>query len=409
MRAALAQHARATARRGRARARAAAAMAGAPAAPSRRCRARPASGAGPAAGGGWRRRRRGMRAILAACRGDASGRVHRTPGNSAPASLRYPVAMRTDPIERLLRGLYSAALYLLVPVTVYHLIWRGFRQREYFQRWNERYAVYRRRTPHARARSGCTRSRWARSTPPRRWSTRCARPHPDLQLLVTTITPTGSARVRALWGDAVEHVYLPYDLPGAVARFLAHFRPRAGADHGNRVVAEPAVRLPRPRHPDLHPQRAPVGALAARLPRAGAAGRRARCARCARVLRAVARRCASASCASARAPRRWSRPATSSSTSPCPTALPAFVAQFRAHAGARPVWIAASTHEDEEAAVIAIHRRLRARWPGPAAAVGAAPSGALPRRWRPGRATPAGASPTRRADALAAAATTRCS
>jgi 3-deoxy-D-manno-octulosonic-acid transferase len=37
--------------------------------------------------------------------------------------------MRTDPIERLLRGLYSAALYVLVPVTVYHLIWRGFRQR----------------------------------------------------------------------------------------------------------------------------------------------------------------------------------------------------------------------------------------------------------------------------------------
>ena len=49
--------------------------------------------------------------------------------------------MPTDPIERLLRGLYSAALYLLLPVTVYHLIWRGFRQREYFQRWDERYAV----------------------------------------------------------------------------------------------------------------------------------------------------------------------------------------------------------------------------------------------------------------------------
>ena len=59
-----------------------------------------------------------------------------------------------------------------------------------------------------------------------RWSTRCARAVPDLRLLVTTITPTGSERVRALWGDAVEHVYLPYDLPGAVGRFLAHYRPR---------------------------------------------------------------------------------------------------------------------------------------------------------------------------------------
>ena len=51
--------------------------------------------------------------------------------------------MQADPIERVLRGLYSAALYLLLPITLYHLIWRGFRQREYFQRWNERYAVYR--------------------------------------------------------------------------------------------------------------------------------------------------------------------------------------------------------------------------------------------------------------------------
>ncbi|HUH90004.1 MAG TPA: 3-deoxy-D-manno-octulosonic acid transferase, partial [Lysobacter sp.] len=50
--------------------------------------------------------------------------------------------MRTDLIERLLRGLYSTALYLLVPLTVYHLIWRGFRQPAYFQRWNERYARY---------------------------------------------------------------------------------------------------------------------------------------------------------------------------------------------------------------------------------------------------------------------------
>ena len=46
--------------------------------------------------------------------------------------LRYPVRMRADLTERVLRGLYSAALYVLVPITLYHLIWRGFRQRAYF-------------------------------------------------------------------------------------------------------------------------------------------------------------------------------------------------------------------------------------------------------------------------------------
>ena len=46
-----------------------------------------------------------------------------------------------------------------------------------------------------------------------------------------------------------------------------------------------------------------------------------------------------------------------------PTRVPAFVAGFRERIGARPVWVAASTHADEEAAVIAIHQRLRTRWP----------------------------------------------
>jgi 3-deoxy-D-manno-octulosonic-acid transferase len=36
---------------------------------------------------------------------------------------------------------------------------------------------------------------------------------------------------------------------------------------------------------------------------------------------------------------------------------------FRARVGVRPIWIAASTHVEEEAVVIAIHRRLRERWP----------------------------------------------
>ncbi|PJK06797.1 hypothetical protein CO612_01455 [Lysobacteraceae bacterium NML71-0210] len=50
--------------------------------------------------------------------------------------------MKKTLTEHLLRGLYSAVLYALVPVTIYHLIWRGFRQSAYFQRWGERYGHY---------------------------------------------------------------------------------------------------------------------------------------------------------------------------------------------------------------------------------------------------------------------------
>jgi len=49
--------------------------------------------------------------------------------------------------------------------------------------------------------------------------------HPELGILVTTLTPTGSGRVVELLGGRVTHVYLPYDYPGAVKRFLNHFNP----------------------------------------------------------------------------------------------------------------------------------------------------------------------------------------
>ncbi len=39
------------------------------------------------------------------------------------------------------------------------------------------------------------------------------------------MTPTGSDRVKAIHGDTVFHVYAPYDLPGAINRFLDRVRP----------------------------------------------------------------------------------------------------------------------------------------------------------------------------------------
>ncbi len=50
---------------------------------------------------------------------------------------------------------------------------------------------------------------------------------PDDTFLVTTMTPAGSARVKSLLGEAVEHCYAPYDYPWAVSRFLRRVRPRA--------------------------------------------------------------------------------------------------------------------------------------------------------------------------------------
>jgi 3-deoxy-D-manno-octulosonic-acid transferase len=48
----------------------------------------------------------------------------------------------------------------------------------------------------------------------------------DHQLLITTTTPTGSDRVKALFGDRVAHVYFPYDLPDVIKRFIKRVNPQ---------------------------------------------------------------------------------------------------------------------------------------------------------------------------------------
>ena len=50
--------------------------------------------------------------------------------------------------------------------------------------------------------------------------------HPELPITVTCMTPTGSERIQALFGESVQHCYLPYDLPWAAARFLDRVQPR---------------------------------------------------------------------------------------------------------------------------------------------------------------------------------------
>jgi 3-deoxy-D-manno-octulosonic-acid transferase len=49
--------------------------------------------------------------------------------------------------------------------------------------------------------------------------------HPHWQWIITTTTPTGSERVKAVFGGSVFHVYAPYDLPLFLAGFLRRTNP----------------------------------------------------------------------------------------------------------------------------------------------------------------------------------------
>ena len=51
--------------------------------------------------------------------------------------------------------------------------------------------------------------------------------NPSTHITITTTTATGSARVNAIFGDSVQHFYLPFDLPFSMNRLLKRVQPKA--------------------------------------------------------------------------------------------------------------------------------------------------------------------------------------
>ncbi len=124
------------------------------------------------------------------------------------------------------RLLYTLAVFALLPWALLHLLWRGRRQPEYLEHWRERFGHFA-----ARAAGNVI---WIHAVSV--GETRAAQPlvaalrarYPNHRLVISHMTPTGRATSAVLFGDTVEGIYLPYDTPGAVARFLDHFRPTLG-------------------------------------------------------------------------------------------------------------------------------------------------------------------------------------
>jgi 3-deoxy-D-manno-octulosonic-acid transferase len=264
--------------------------------------------------------------------------------------------------RRLLLAFYSALLWLLVPITLYHLVWRGLRQREYLLRWSERYAQL---------------DSLPELAPGALWvhavsvgEVNAAIPlvnalrkrYPKRPLLITTITPTGSARVRALWSDEVHHVYLPYDLHGMVRRFLERVRPSIA------IVIETEL------WPNLFVACArsdvPVVIANARLSERSMRGYRWMGPLIRLALSGVRLIAAQSEADAARfrvlAGDRVHIEVTGNLKfdQPLPQASREEALAWRHHCGHRPVWVAASTHGDEEAAVLEAHILLRETHPG---------------------------------------------
>ena len=124
------------------------------------------------------------------------------------------------------RFFYSLLLYLITPLIWLRLLWRSRKQPEYLQHLGERYGFYRQPSPEKLI--------WVHAVSV--GETRAAQPlieglqarWPEHRILLTGMTPTGRDAGQQVYGDKVIQAYLPYDYPGAVARFFRHFSPAFG-------------------------------------------------------------------------------------------------------------------------------------------------------------------------------------
>jgi len=120
------------------------------------------------------------------------------------------------------RFFYNLLTYLLyLPYVGYWLI-RGITNRSYLQRIGERLGIGYPRLERCIWIHAVSVGEVVAAVPLIR---ALGKRYPDRPLLVTTVTPTGAARVASLFGDDVYHTYIPFEAPQVVNRFFAATKP----------------------------------------------------------------------------------------------------------------------------------------------------------------------------------------
>ncbi|KVU94647.1 3-deoxy-D-manno-octulosonic acid transferase [Burkholderia ubonensis] len=249
----------------------------------------------------------------------------------------------------MLRVIYRALWWLVAPLAVVRLVVRSRKERGYREHIGERFGYGPGRASDDRA--------------PLIWvhavsvgETRAAQPlidalmnaRPDARILLTHMTPSGRATGAQIFGDRVLRCYLPYDMPGAVRRFLRAWRPTLG------LVMETEVwptLIDECRRADV-----PLVLTNARMS-ARSYKRAAKFGAAARDVfggfsRVLAQSPADAERLGALGARHVTVLGNLKFDMTTPPELAARGHAWRDAIGARPVWVAASTRENEEALVL---------------------------------------------------------
>jgi 3-deoxy-D-manno-octulosonic-acid transferase len=251
------------------------------------------------------------------------------------------------------RALYTTLGSAVLPLLPLRLWWRGRREPGYRRRIGERFGRYRG--------SATGTVYWIHAVSV--GETRAATPlvqrlrsaYPAATLLLTHMTATGRETGQTLFGDHVRQAWLPYDVPFAVRAFFDHFRPAAG------FILETEL------WPNLvaiaHERGTPLYLVNARLSERSARGYQ----RLACLARPMLGRLSGVAAQSAADAFRLAeigapQPIVTGNLKfdvTIPQTMLELGAGFRARFGtSRPVWLAASTRDGEEALILdALARR----------------------------------------------------
>ncbi|WP_017348849.1 lipid IV(A) 3-deoxy-D-manno-octulosonic acid transferase [Pantoea sp. A4] len=256
--------------------------------------------------------------------------------------------------------IYTALLYLLQPFIWLRLWLRGRKAPAYRKRWAERYGYCSGKVePGGIVLHSVSVGETLAAVP----LVRALRHrYPDMPITVTTMTPTGSERAQSAFGKDVHHVYLPYDLPGSINRFLDNVDPCLVIIMETELWPN-IIRI-------LHQRNIPLVIANARLSERSARGYRKLGKFMRQLLQSITLIAAQNGEDGERflslGLKRSQLTVTGSlkfDISVTPELAARAITLRRQWASRRPVWIATSTHEGEEAIILAAHRELLQKWP----------------------------------------------
>lgn len=260
------------------------------------------------------------------------------------------------------RFFYTFIMYAVQPFVILFMLIRSVRSPNYRKRLNERYGLFYSQPapqPNGVIIHAASVGEVIAATP---LVKQIQATYPNLPITVTTVTPTGSDRVKAAFGDSVTHLYLPYDIPSALTRFIRFIQPKAC------IVIETEI-WPNLIH-QLHQRRIPFVIANARL-----SGRSAqRYSLVSGIFRHVLEEIALIAPQDKISATRYlslgydiNKLVVTGNIKydlTISNELVEKVQQLRIHwASHRPVWIAASTHEGEEEIILDAHKTLLTQYP----------------------------------------------